>query len=287
MRPTLLTFAIPLARSLLISRFASSCNAAIIAEIFRLSEFVPEEFRLATKEHQRNYGEILLDFSYFKMSELANQRIENNPVRALSPRRPGSERGYSSADRVCAPRPTQDLLDRDDAFQESHINIVTRFYLLFESIFKYVKDLVRYLTDLDEGTFIQQSLEVKPVVLFVLIVHACQGRPDPALTRSPVPLFRHQIVIATPEGKQLLAEALYLYGTMLLTLDRKIEGVLRERMLVAYHRYKVRAPPTAPLPPLPLPPPNPPPTPAHLTPNPPPRTTLPVPCNSPTDGGTQ
>ena len=32
---------------------------------------------------------------------------------------------------------------------------------------------------------------------------------------------RPQIVIATPEGKQLLAEALYLYGTMLLTLDRK------------------------------------------------------------------
>jgi hypothetical protein len=51
-----------------------------------------------------------------------------------------------------------------------------------------------------------------------------------------------QIVIATPEGKQLLAEALYLYGTMLLTMDRKIEGVLRERMLVAYHRYKARPP---------------------------------------------
>lgn len=50
--------------------------------------------------------------------------------------------------------------------------------------------------------------------------------------------------MATTEGKQLLAEALYLYGSMLLLLDRKIDGVIRERMLVAYHRYKVRAAPT-------------------------------------------
>jgi len=54
---------------------------AIIAEIFRLSDYIPDEFRLATKEHQRNYGEILLDFSYFKIAEAANARIENNPVR--------------------------------------------------------------------------------------------------------------------------------------------------------------------------------------------------------------
>jgi len=59
--------------------------AAIIAEIFRLSEYIPDEFRLATKEHQRNYGEILLDFSYFKIAEAANARIENNPVRPTPP----------------------------------------------------------------------------------------------------------------------------------------------------------------------------------------------------------
>jgi len=58
---------------------------AIIAEIFRLSEYIPDEFRLATKEHQRNYGEILLDFSYFKIAEAANARIENNPVRLTPP----------------------------------------------------------------------------------------------------------------------------------------------------------------------------------------------------------
>ena len=36
----------------------------------------------------------------------------------------------------------------------------------------------------------------------------------------------------------LQSEALYLYGVMLLILDMKIEGPVRERMLVAYNRYK-------------------------------------------------
>jgi len=36
----------------------------------------------------------------------------------------------------------------------------------------------------------------------------------------------------------LLIEALYLYGVMLLILDQRIEGPVRERMLVSYQRYK-------------------------------------------------
>lgn len=33
-------------------------------------------------------------------------------------------------------------------------------------------------------------------------------------------------------------EALYLYGVMLLVIDQKIEGEIRERMLVSYYRYR-------------------------------------------------
>ena len=36
-----------------------------------------------------------------------------------------------------------------------------------------------------------------------------------------------------------MTEALYLYGVMLLILDQRIEGLVRERMLVSYSRYKV------------------------------------------------
>jgi WASH complex subunit strumpellin len=39
------------------------------------------------------------------------------------------------------------------------------------------------------------------------------------------------------DGKQLIAEALYLYGVMLLLLDLKIPGIIRERMLMSYYRY--------------------------------------------------
>ncbi len=39
------------------------------------------------------------------------------------------------------------------------------------------------------------------------------------------------------DGKQLMCEALYLYGVMLLFADWEIEGVVRERLLVAYFRF--------------------------------------------------
>ncbi|XP_006520822.1 WASH complex subunit 5 isoform X1 [Mus musculus] len=63
---------------------------------------------------------------------------------------------------------------------------------------------LRYLDDLNEGVYIQQTLET---------------------------------VLLSEDGKQLLCEALYLYGVMLLVIDQKIEGEVRERMLVSYYRY--------------------------------------------------
>ena len=37
----------------------------------------------------------------------------------------------------------KDLQDLDEEFRENHLEILTRFYLAFESIFKYVTDLNR------------------------------------------------------------------------------------------------------------------------------------------------
>lgn len=47
----------------------------------------------------------------------------------------------------------------DDQFRENHIEILTRFYLSFESIHTYVIDLNHFLEELDEGMFIHQTLE--------------------------------------------------------------------------------------------------------------------------------
>lgn len=153
-----------------------SCGNAIIAELLRLSEFVPAVFRLKDRADQQKYGDIIFDFSYFKGPELWESKLEAKP----------------------------ELQDLDEEFRENNIEIVTRFYLAFQSVHKYIVDLNRYLDDLNEGIYIQQTLES---------------------------------VLLNEDGKQLLCEALYLYGVMLLVVDQKIEGEVRERMLVSYYRY--------------------------------------------------
>ena len=51
------------------------------------------------------------------------------------------------------------LRDLDDEFRDNHIEILKRFYLLFESIHSYVIDLNHYIEELEEGYYIHQSLE--------------------------------------------------------------------------------------------------------------------------------
>ena len=54
----------------------------------------------------------------------------------------------------------QEMLDLDEEFRENHMPILERFYLLFESIYKYIKDYVKFLDNLNEGVFIQQTFDV-------------------------------------------------------------------------------------------------------------------------------
>uniref|UniRef100_A0A3B5K3X2 WASH complex subunit 5 n=1 Tax=Takifugu rubripes TaxID=31033 RepID=A0A3B5K3X2_TAKRU len=156
-------------------RIVSRGNA-IIAELLRLSDFIPAVFKLKDKSDQQKYGDIICDFSYFKGPEYYEGKLEAKP----------------------------ELQDLDEEFRENNIEILSRFYLAFESVHKYIVDLNRYLDDLHEGVYIQQTLET---------------------------------VLLNEDGKQLLCEALYLYGVMLLVIDQKIEGEIRERMLVSYYRY--------------------------------------------------
>uniref|UniRef100_A0A8C6KPK3 WASH complex subunit 5 n=1 Tax=Nothobranchius furzeri TaxID=105023 RepID=A0A8C6KPK3_NOTFU len=158
-----------------ILRIVSRGNA-IIAELLRLSDFIPPVFRLKDKNDQQKYGDIICDFSYFKGAEYYEGKLEAKA----------------------------ELQDLDEEFRENNTEILSRFYLAFESVHKYIVDLNRYLDDLNDGVYIQQTLET---------------------------------VLLNEDGKQLLCEALYLYGVMLLVIDQKIEGEVRERMLVSYYRY--------------------------------------------------
>jgi len=98
-----------------------------------------------------------------------------------------------------------DVVDLDEEFRENHMLLLERFYKLFESVYKYIVDLNSYLEEMMEGVFVQHTIEG---------------------------------VLLDNEGRQLMCEALYLYGVMLLLLDLRIPGPTRERMIVSYYRYK-------------------------------------------------
>jgi WASH complex subunit strumpellin len=159
-----------------ILRLVSRGNA-IVAELLRLSNHIPFVFFLEDPRSKK-YTEILFDFKFLKNQDACENKITSSAY----------------------------LLDLDEEFRESHMPILERFYTLFESIYKYIKDFLKFLTDLENGViFIQQTFES---------------------------------VLVNQDGKQLLAEGLYLYGVMLILLDLKIPGIIRERMLMSYYRYK-------------------------------------------------
>ena len=53
---------------------------AIVAELLRLSDFVPPLFKLESKEDREKYGELLPDFSYFRAIDLFEHRLNSRPV---------------------------------------------------------------------------------------------------------------------------------------------------------------------------------------------------------------
>ena len=68
---------------------------AIIAELLRLSDYVPPVFRLSTKEERDKYGDILLDFSYFQSVDLLEHKLNTRP----------------------------ELQDLDEEFRENHLEV--------------------------------------------------------------------------------------------------------------------------------------------------------------------
>lgn len=53
----------------------------------------------------------------------------------------------------------QQLRELDEEFRANNIEIIKRFYLLFESIHAYITDLNHYIEELEDGVYIHQSLE--------------------------------------------------------------------------------------------------------------------------------
>ena len=116
------------------------------------------------------------------------------------------------------------LKNADEELKETHVELLARFYKLFESVHRYVTDLNGFLQDLDDGKFIQNSLESvfldmdgKQLLVRISLKYSFDA------IYSIFYLFQ--------------CESLFLYGVMLLLVDFHIEGSVREKLLVAYFRY--------------------------------------------------
>ena len=78
------------------------------------------------------YGELIqADFNYFRAAEQFEGRVEQS----------------------------EQLQQLDEELKENHVDLLKRFYRLFESMHRFVTDLTAYIGDLEDGVFIQQSLE--------------------------------------------------------------------------------------------------------------------------------
>lgn len=98
-----------------------------------------------------------------------------------------------------------DLIEIDEQFKESYLDIIERFYALFESIHQYYLEIKEFIERVETGYFMEYNLES---------------------------------IILEKEGKRLLIEAISNYGIMLLLLDRLVPSIARERLVVCYVRYK-------------------------------------------------
>jgi WASH complex subunit strumpellin len=155
-------------------------GSAVIAELLRLSSNIPDIFtgdNLSTDPERKKHIEILFNYQYLHDPEEHENNLSKNA----------------------------DLLDLDQEVQESHSEILDRLYKLFESILKYQADFAKYIDDVQNGFYIQHSLDD----IFMEVA-----------------------------GKQLMCEALYLYGTMLLLLEERIPGAVREKIMIAAYRYR-------------------------------------------------
>ncbi|KAK9917364.1 hypothetical protein WJX75_003552 [Coccomyxa subellipsoidea] len=100
---------------------------------------------------------------------------------------------------------SRELTALDEEFREAHQDVLEQLYTLYRGIVELHGRLVDFLQQLKDGAYIQCSISS-------LLLNA--------------------------EGRQLLLEAVALVGALLLALDRRTDGAVRERSVVAYYRLK-------------------------------------------------
>ena len=163
------------------SKKGKQTAAAVNDQAQRVLEAQLREDTLRLQQYeQRKYEKILFDMTYLidlDFQDQCNEKIQRDI----------------------------DLIEIDEQFKESYLDLVERFYALFESIYQYYLEINEFIQRVHENAYIDFTMEA---------------------------------IMQEKEGKRLLIEAYSNYGVMLLLLDRLIPAIARERMMVCYVRYK-------------------------------------------------
>ena len=150
-----------------------SRGSAIICEILRLKDFIPEPYSNPSEE--KLYKDIIFDFSIFNQGKI-----------------------YAFEDRL---KNNQELFDKDEDFRENYIDLIERFYALFDSIYQYITDWKTFIGQVNSGKFIQHTIET---------------------------------ILSHKEIRPVFVESVFSAGVMLLLVDRLIPGPIREKLIVSY-----------------------------------------------------
>ena len=154
-----------------------SRGSAIICEILRLKDFIPEPYSNPSEE--KLYKDIIHDFTIFNMGKLDvfEEKLRTN----------------------------QELFDKDEDFRENYIELIERFFALFDSIYQYITDWKTFIGQVNSGKFIQHTIDT---------------------------------ILSHKEIRPVFVESVFSAGVMLLLVDRLIPGPMREKLIVSYYRYK-------------------------------------------------
>lgn len=149
---------------------------AVLAELLRLKDHIPAIFIQA--DVNKKYSDLIIDFSYFSQNETIDKKIESS----------------------------QQLQELDEKIRDSFLEVLVRFYVVFENIYKFAINLNQFVDNLENNVYIQECMES---------------------------------IFLDEEGCQLMCESLYLYGVMLLVTELFVPGTTREKLLVSYYRYSL------------------------------------------------
>ena len=109
----------------------SAEGAAIIAEIERISQYIPIVYQSQDSYEKKVYENVMFDCSYIDRAEDYEDEIQNNV----------------------------ELIELDENFRESYMDIIERFYQLYASISDYYKDFIKYIDNIRSGFFLEYTFE--------------------------------------------------------------------------------------------------------------------------------